>query len=218
MKKARQQNMYGIAAIRRDLGYSQTHLAQLLEIPRSCLSMAEAGVRNIPSTALLKLADMEKERLAQAAPPLVTAHVDKSVAPAAYDLEKLSKAECEEMLEQFKMERAQLDFSGATLAFKLDQAVSISTELGAQLLHNQAELAALDKLVKELPPGSNHEDVKRNIARLEHRNLQLEQRHRRYSATVQLDQLYNIACIKAAMHEVDMLLPLLSNRLALLTQ
>jgi transcriptional regulator with XRE-family HTH domain len=216
MKKTKQTYLHGIAAIRRDLGYSQAKLARLLDVPRSSLSMAEAGVRNIPTVSLLKLAEMEKERLAQQVPAIQVIPAN-SATPMVYEVSKLSKATCEVLLEKFKMERAQLDFKGATLSYRYDQAVSMSIELEAQLLDNQMELAALNEVVKELPPGSNQQDVKRNIARLEHRKLQLDQRYRRYDPAIQFEQVYDLACVKAALREVDLLLPQLSNQAAAAT-
>ena len=212
MKKVRQ-NLYGIAAIRRDLGYSQTRLAQLLDIPRSCLSMAEAGVRNIPSLSLLKLADMEKERLAKQAPVIQLTPAGSST-PMAYEVDKLSKALCEELLEKFTMERAQLDFSGATLAFKLDQAMAIAMEMEVRLLDNQAELAALHQVVNELPAGSNQDGVKHNITRLQQRKLQLDQRYRKYNLAVQFGYKYDLSCIQAALREIDGLMPQLQHQAA----
>jgi len=55
---------HGIAAIRKSFGYTQGQMANRLLISRSSLAMSERGLRNLPASALLKLAQMELDRLA----------------------------------------------------------------------------------------------------------------------------------------------------------
>jgi transcriptional regulator with XRE-family HTH domain len=46
--------------IRKKTGLSQQGLAEYLDVSRSLISMAERNLRDLPTTALLKLAEMEK--------------------------------------------------------------------------------------------------------------------------------------------------------------
>ena len=52
----------GLAAIRHQHGYSQAAFAQLLGVSKSVLSMAECGLRSLPSSILFKITDLELER------------------------------------------------------------------------------------------------------------------------------------------------------------
>jgi transcriptional regulator with XRE-family HTH domain len=49
-----------IKKIREAIGFSQTQMAVFLNVSRSLLNMAEQGKRTLPTTALLKLASLQK--------------------------------------------------------------------------------------------------------------------------------------------------------------
>lgn len=122
------------ALLRQKLGLSQTQLAEQLGISKAAISMVESGRRSLPTTALLKLVELEKKMNAalEAGPVTGTETNTDLPAEATAEFSQLHQQQCDEQLHK--------------LTPKLEAMETRYKKL-------QAQLQLMDKMLEKEPAG-----------------------------------------------------------------
>jgi transcriptional regulator with XRE-family HTH domain len=165
-------HLTGIAAIRRDLGYTQTHLARLLNISRSTLSMAESGRRSLTSQALLKIAELELRRV----DGLNKAEkADAEEEPAAADpvSSLTSKEECLALIDHVKREKNLFDLKKCSLSLTVASTTGKLNRIDENLALLDAEMEVTQRLINANIPTLSKSNLERKMQDIKYRKLRL---------------------------------------------
>lgn len=124
--------------------------------------------------------------------------------------------DCQALIDIATAEKAGLNYRKTGLQRQSQSATLTSAEIEAELTSVNAELAALQNLINNLPDGPTKEDAIRRFKKADYKKVLLEGRRGKYGVLSLLEREYDIACIDQDITEADAFITAVTDRMNVL--
>jgi len=124
-----------------------------------------------------------------------------------------TRPDCQALIDIATTEKSDLNYRKTGLMRQSQNATLTSAEIEAELTSVNAELAALQTLIDNLPDGPIKEDTIRRYKKADYKKVLLEGRRGKYGVLSILEREYDIACIDLDIAEADAFITALTDRL-----
>ena len=124
-----------------------------------------------------------------------------------------TRPDCQALIDIATAEKSDLNYRKTGLMRQSQNATLTSAEIEAELTSVNAELAALQTLIDNLPDGPIKEDTIRRYKKADYKKVLLEGRRGKYGVLSILEREYDIACIDLDISEADAFITALTDRL-----
>ena len=121
--------------------------------------------------------------------------------------------DCQALINIATREKSDLNYRKEGLMRLSQNATLTSAEIEAELTSVNAELAALQTLIDNLPDGPIKEDTIRRFKKADYKKVLLEGRRGKYGVLSILGREYDIACIDHDIAEADAYIAAITDRM-----
>jgi hypothetical protein len=121
--------------------------------------------------------------------------------------------DCQALINIATREKSDLNYRKDGLTRLSQNATLTSAEIEAELTSVNAELAALQTLIDNLPDGPIKEDTIRRFKKADYKKVLLEGRRGKYGVLSILGREYDIACIDHDIAEADAYIAAITDRM-----
>jgi hypothetical protein len=115
-----------------------------------------------------------------------------------------TKPDCQSLIDIAVSEKESLAYRKTGLDRQRQNVSLTSVEIETELASVNAELAALQTVVDNLPDGPTKQDILVKVRKAEYKKFQLEQRKGNYGVLSVLEKEYDISCIEKNIDETDL--------------
>ena len=127
-----------------------------------------------------------------------------------------NKPDCQALIDIANAEKETLSYRKTGLLRQSQSATLTSAEIEAEITSVNAELAALQTVINNLPDGPTKEDAIRKYKKADYKKTLLEQRKGKYGVLSLLEREYDIACIEHDIAETDDFITAVTDRMNVL--
>ena len=124
-----------------------------------------------------------------------------------------NKPDCQALIDIANAEKETLSYRKTGLLRQSQSATLTSAEIEAEITSVNAELAALQTVINNLPDGPTKEDAIRKFKKADYKKTLLEQRKGKYGVLSLLEREYDIACIEHDIAEADDFITAVTDRM-----